>query len=858
MHISWTRTLGSWLFALAIAGGALAAGTVHTITLCILTGVLATSALLVSWTAEPVRPRRAATLLLVTCCALTAYTAIQCVPLPIAWLARIAPQNADVWSRSLSPLHEVGPSWAPISVDPTATRIEVLKGIGYLLAFFTATALARSRAGVGFLSRIVVVTGLTLAIAALLHPAFGAHRLYGIWEPRAHSELYLRHLAPLLNPNNLAGYINIALCLAMAAALAPEPYWPRPLLAAAAIVLAGTQAWVASRGGVATMMVGAALVVALARGVGLRTLRKRAGVSLVAALVTAAGVVIVVLVGSERATSELFEHDLSKIQLVAQALGMLRAYGLWGTGRGAFESAFPAFRHLGGLHSWYVTFTHPENVLAQWLVEWGVPVGGAALVAVGIALRPSAVLARSTTAAGAWAGLVAFGLQNLADLGTEVPGLMLAPLVCAAIVVGGTAGQKSDWAVERWARTPRTIAVAGALATVCALLAVARGLGRELDDDRIRLRSAALEERLATGELDVLARETMLRHPAEPYLPFVVAVGRVFYERHGRSPLAWIEATLERASVYGPAHLVLAHWLAPRRPPQARLEYRLAVDEANELVWSATGEGAPLVTNYDDAMELVSAAVAVQHLELLRDALDARLPSTAQRLDEEIVRRAADDPGPMVRSARAAVDDLGAGPSAPWCDGPTRRGECERTALRQADRVEYLQPSACEPHLLRARARVQAGNGDQGLSELVAAMALIAERKPCLQALFEMAQDAGNERIAAHALENLTNIGCADDVDCAATLAWVAQAEEHRGNTGRALALYTRAYERAPDGPTADGPLQNMARLAAATGLHVVSAEDYDRLARRHPTDDQWRKAASEQRDQSIGKAALQ
>jgi hypothetical protein len=32
----------------------------------------------------------------------------------------IAPHNADVWSRALSPLHEPGPSWAPITLDPTA------------------------------------------------------------------------------------------------------------------------------------------------------------------------------------------------------------------------------------------------------------------------------------------------------------------------------------------------------------------------------------------------------------------------------------------------------------------------------------------------------------------------------------------------------------------------------------------------------------------------------------------------------------------------------------------------------------------------------------------------------------------
>ncbi len=88
------------------AGSALAVGTVHTITLCVVTGVLAVAAVLAWWGAEPMKARSAATPLLFTGIGLTAYTALQCVPMPIGWLAVIAPHNADVWSRALSPLHE--------------------------------------------------------------------------------------------------------------------------------------------------------------------------------------------------------------------------------------------------------------------------------------------------------------------------------------------------------------------------------------------------------------------------------------------------------------------------------------------------------------------------------------------------------------------------------------------------------------------------------------------------------------------------------------------------------------------------------------------------------------------------------
>ncbi len=161
-----------WLLALGISGSALAVGTVHTITLCVVTGVLAVAAVLGWWGAEPMRARAPATILLFTGVGLTAYTALQCVPMPIGLLAAIAPHNAEVWSRALLPLGEAGPRWAPITLDPIATRVEVLKGVAYLLAFVTALRVARRKDGVTFLSGVIVATALVLALAAVLHPAF--------------------------------------------------------------------------------------------------------------------------------------------------------------------------------------------------------------------------------------------------------------------------------------------------------------------------------------------------------------------------------------------------------------------------------------------------------------------------------------------------------------------------------------------------------------------------------------------------------------------------------------------------------------------------------------------------------------
>jgi O-antigen ligase/tetratricopeptide (TPR) repeat protein len=839
---TWRARAGAWLLAAAIAGSALAEGTVHTSVLCVVTGALALAAGLVWWDAEPMRPRTAATLLLVAGCALTLYTAAQCVPMPLAFLAAIAPRNADVWSRMFAPLHEAGPSWAPISVDPIATRFEVMRGIAYVLAFVAALPLARRRGGIAFLSGVVLATGLVLAITALLHPAFGAKKLYGIFGSSTGDTRGAIHLAPLLNPNNLAGYINVVWCLALSGALAHEPRLPRPILAAIAAVLVATQIWVASRGGVATMVLGTALVLGIWRTEQLRRRRRTATWVLAAGALAAAATVLAVLGASDRAASELFETNTSKLQVLAEAVRMIPAYPLWGSGRGSFESAFAAFRTSPG----YWTFSHPENVVAQWVTEWGIPVGVAGLVTIAIALWPSAVLVRSRTAAGAWAGIVALAAQNLVDLGTEIPGLMLAAVTCAAIVVGGTAGRESKWRVERWSRRPRGVSLAALAAGALAMLVALPCVGRTLSDDQTALHDAAMDAHAPVAAVTDLARASMRRHPAEPYFPYIAAL-RTGTARGG-TPLPWVEATLERASIYGPVHLVLARWLAPRARAQARLEYRVAVEQAPQLRWSAMPEAARLVNGYYDAMEVVP-ATSPGVLSDLSSALAARLPATCARLDEELARRDPTDPWPVRRAAQSAVDDIEAGDASPWCAG-TLRGACVERALALAEAESRATPTACEPHLLRARALLaRGGDSAAAMRDLVSSVEEVAQRTECLAAIVELASRAHDERAVTSALDKIASGVCVDESECVSNLEYVARTEERRGNQRRALLFYKRAFNRAPD---ADRLLQAIAPLAAAIGMHAEAADDYDRLARKFPSDPRWASAANQQRDAAM------
>jgi hypothetical protein len=825
----------SWALGVAVIGSALAVGSVHESTLCVVTGVLALATILTWWKAEPMKARSPATLLLCTAIALTLYTAIQLAPLPVGLLAAIAPHNADVWSRSLVPLGLPGPRWAPLSVDPHATTVEVLKGVAYLLAFVTSVRIARQRDGLRFIAATVIFTGIVLAVSALVHPALGAHKLFGLYEPTSAAE---RHIAPLLNANNLAAYLNLAFCLALASALAPDTPFPRVISGTIAVFLAATQVWVSSRAGVVAMCLGTAVILAIL-GLG-RTRRFGAiALSFATAAMVAVGGALVVLGGSDEASTELLDSDTSKVALIRQVFRMLPAVPFFGCGRGAFGSAFAAFRSAPG----YNRMAYPENVLAQWVLEWGLPVGIAGVVAILVALRPHAVLPRSTAASGAWAGLVAVAVGNMADLGSEVPGLVLGGVMCAAIVVAGTPGHRPRWRVEGWCKYPSTVATVGVVAAAVAIVAVAPSVDRSVDKDELAL-FAEIGAHAKAEEVRGKAHDAMLRHPAEPYLPFIVAQ-RASIARDD-NPMPWIGATLERASMYGPAHLVLANMVAKRSPSQGRLELRLAMEQEPEDPWVAMREAPSLVAGYYDATEVVpSGPLGVVMLDYLVQAVSERLPSTRVRLDEELSARSPLKPGPTLRAARDAVEDLEAKPEPPpWCEGP-RREECRRRAIDLSTRGQRLAPDKCEGYALMARARVAGGDGAKALAEFEHRVESVADRSECLKELAMAAFSAGDEQRAESTLDRVAKAGCGKETECVQNLVWVGDQETAHGNARKALSLYRRAYEQSGED---EALLERLARLAAEAGLHAEAAKDYELLSRKRPEEARWKDAAIDQR----------
>lgn len=833
---------GRWTLAVAIFASAMALGSVHLVVLLGVTVVLAAATWLIWFGTDPVRPRASASLLFWTCALLTLWTLLQAVPLPIAWVRAVAPQAADVWTRALLPFHEPGPSWATLSLDPIATRVQVVRGVAYLLAFVASVRIANRREGAFFLEGALLATGLALAVAAWVHPAIGANKVFGLYQPL--QDPGVRHVAPILNANVLSGYLNIALCLAFSHAVSPRPLLPRPIAVAMTAFLAATQFWVASRGGTIGMFTGVALVFWMSRAPGPGDRPRLRG--FVPVVVVLAGIAMGVLSSSEEAWFELADSDVSKLDIGVRALHLVPLFPVFGIGRGAFETVYPIVR----LDLGHMLYSHPENIIAQWVTEWGPAVAAAAAIAIFVALRPRSALTRSPRAAGAWGALVCVGLHNLVDFSSEYPGVVISLTVCAALVAGGTSGVDTRHVRDAWARAPGVIAWGAVAAAALAVVLGMTCLGKELYADRETLRQEALDPHVSKATFDSDARAAMLRHPAEPYLPFIG--GLRAYRARDESVVDWIERTLERAPVYGPAHLLLARSLVSRSPAQARLEYRLASEQAPEL-GVAFAESLRLVSGYDDATEIIGGGRRrAASLDAVAQGVSARLPATAARLDADLARS---DPNLLslaTRRAEASASDLQQGDAAPWCADDKKR--CLDTALTRSSLVERLAPTVCNGYALHAQALLASGDAQGALKELTDAAAKVTDRTACLERLATLAYAAKADPPLSDVLEQIAHAGCADVKECVANLQWVAGMETGRGNPRRALVMLQKAQER---DPTNDALLESLAGLASSVELHAESLRAYEELARRHPEEARWRAGAAAEREALLGGAKL-
>ena len=794
-------------------------------------GLVMGSAVLASSSTEGASLRRPARLLLGTALFLVVYTGLQLVPLPAQLLQKLAPFSADAWSRALHPLGKAGPAFAPITVDTFATWQNVQRGVLYFLALLATVRVARSRDGTRRVEGALLASVLLLAVVSLVHGLAELPEVFGFYVP---TQALGRHMGPVFNPNHLSEFITIGFAIALAWALAPEPPMPRVLAFVLAGSLFSTQIWVASRGGVGASLVTAILVLAAtwyARNRG-----KTLGFVAIATLASVGlGAALIVLGSSDGAWSELLEPSLEKLDGIKATLRLVPHAPLTGVGRGAFESAFPLVQHDPVSGTWET----PESLLPQWLCEWGIPATIIAVALISYSLRIGIVLERAVQPIGAWAALWGVALQNMADFGSEVPSIGLLCTACAGVCVAGSAGRIHPFRDRfRWRF------VAWTTGGVLVVLSFWLGLRweDEVSADRERMHRLLLDPAKTPVEVDALYTDAALRHPAEPYFPYL----RVYRSATLRLPdlVSWASRTLERQPHHGAAKLALARFLVDKNPSQARDYYRRAATDDAALIESSMREGLRIARTGAEAQELLPHAPEPARpaaLAVLVSVLSTRMPATSLGFENALAELA---PGnESLLELRAARSLAALRFHMPWCAGEGLEN-CLRTARISARDLQMRFPARCRGHALEAEALLAAGFPEEGVALLKRALDVVAERSDCHLKLVEFAGKSGLREVMTQALDELTAGACFDPNGCVGRLMAIAHLELVHGNPARALSAYERAHEAEPENL---GILEGLANLAVRLGRHRQAAESLAKLLDAKPDRADFRRSLREE-----------
>ena len=835
------QTASTWLLGLVVIGSALAIGTVHAITLLIVASISFLAVALALYGSTPVGAsiRPSLSLPVITCAALALYTLLQTIPLPMGLLRVIAPANADVWERVLLPFGEPALRWASLSLDPGASVLEAVKWATYAAVFASAAAISSKR-GAAWGVTLVFASAMTAAIVTVAHGLAGATRVYGLYQPAFAASLW--HVGPLLNPNNLAGYLNLGALAGLGLALTRKPVVPPWLIGVGVMLIVGVEVTSASRGGVLALPIGVLTLAFITRrqSGGVAAGRNRSiWIMVVAAL---AGGAVLAALGSTRDTwGELYAKDVSKIEMLLWAKPLLRDHPFFGIGRGAFESVFPVYRLVPG----NLVFTHAENFPAQWASEWGIPVTLAAFVAFGWAFAPRQLgVGRSAVAAGAWMGVAVLLLQNMFDLALEVPAIVIA----AATILGSLWGDgrrrripsgANDSGPPRDRSLPTAIAVA--LAGLALVAIGAHFRSTDVASDRAALRTAYeaegnLQYPEEVARVRNLVRATMLRHPAEPYFPLIGAL--VAVRARDESPMPWLQHTLERGQVNGRAHLLLAEFLGGRSAKkQALFELRLSVENDSGLAGPAAKTLVRWTREYDEIMTAIPAGLmGVRMLDQVAAYLNQPGSWPVQsRCNQEIIARDPGEIGARVRESEARLAALETGKPEDLC---ADREACRKAIRAHATAIALSRPESATAALLRARLLVVDKKPEEAASLLEVECQKVTERILCLQARVTAAAQIKGARPAASgapdrlgaAAKELVGNACNTPVSCADMATWVGDIRRGRGEIGLALVMYERA---ARADPTEERWLK-LAAVASSVDEHGRAAEALERVAQRH------------------------
>lgn len=781
---------------------------------------------------------------------LAAYTLLQAMPLPAGAVHFLSPATAEVWQRAFD-VATPSQGWMSLSMDRGATLLEALKWAMYGAAFIAAASFgAAASMARGLL--LPLGSALLIAVVTLAHGLSGARAVFGLYEPTFSPSIW--HIGPLLNPNHLASYLNLGVFCGLGLLIARRAFLPRWVLGLAVAFLIPNAIVAGSRGGIIGLAVGVALF--------FLALPKRQAAdpdfgpvpklaltaSLATVFVMAAG--LTALLASEVTSRELYATNFDKLRLLRWAWQLIGDHAWFGVGRGAFESVFPAYRN--GVNN--EIYTHPENLLAQWLGEWGIPVGALAIIAFGWILRPRRLGARwSAVASGAVAGVGAVLAQNLADFGLEVPAVALSVVVALGVCWGHANLRRREAQRAEPVGKPRAALLLSGMGIALCLFVYRYG-AQPVALERLALaemyRAHKATDDQSAVELRRLTAEAVLAHPGDPYF---YRLGALLAWRAHEDPMPWLQRALERGPSLGRTHLLVARVLSSRRAiKQALLELRLATTFDPALAPITAKAAASWTQDFDMLMRAVPSGVEGVRSLL---AMARELPLDGEVRSRVLQEAVARDPGRKDTSrllAQEAVRQLELGMQNQRCQGQARAG-CVLEAERWLTTMEAGSPGEVDALLLRTRVLRSIGEDEKAVELLTQRCVNLAARARslCLKNRMDLAAKSESHAMFAAAKRDYLADNCTDAENCSVALERVGDMSVARGDHDGALQLYDRALRERSD----DRLWMKVARASIRVGAYQRALTALGRIRDRKRFEAEYsRLEKAAQRSDLVGK----
>ena len=637
------------------------------------------------------------------------FSFLQLVPVPPFLLKLLSPEAYAIGQISLWPLGDTG--WQALSLDPPATWLNLAHYLAYTALLLVAyQAVHRRHAWRKVLGPVAISAVVVLLVSVLMTLA----KLSG---PYGHNTLGLSSwvVTPFINPNHASAFFGLGAFATAAVAVSQRERSRAVLWWISVIALMAAVPLTLSRGGILALVASLIFVGWLLYS----RQRVQGGRLFIVHIVVLLAILLSSYLAYEPISRELatLVQETDRVE-AKQALwnDVIRTspkFALTGMGRGAFSLAYPRYKSL----SHNVTFEFVEDAPLQLLIDFGWLGGGLLLLVSALFFAALLRRARKARAIILSAALFFIAMQNLADFSLEVPGVVVALILMAALALPKRSKRswRTGWSLLcYWRLQTRLLFVPLGLMLLLMVLSLIQaetwgpGPRREI-----------LQGQVAGHDLRQKAMQALRHHPADYALALVIA--RSYLQpktRDSKKALSWLGRAIQLNPGYAPSYRDVARLLWRRGARAQALEnWRMATEKSSGLTGKVIADLLRLKARYPELSAGVSPA---QHFALCRSLWRAKRGDEARQCADDYLDKNDQDADVLYTVSLWALQKK-----------DMQRASVLATALAE------LNPRDARAYLVQGRIAQQTGDVDGAKKIWQQFSSQVQDPRPLLQALFQ-------------------------------------------------------------------------------------------------------------------------